>query len=339
MTEAPLTNWDKAAILLRALTPEPNEAVLSQLEPAQSAQLRSVMASVAKRPDLEKVTQDVLREFQELRRHAGSTAAASTEAPHYAANWAARQYGESAGSVRQDEKTIPSANEPATVAARLAQVAPRTLARVLQSEPPRVLLLTLQALSSEHAAAVLKLLPPDGRGAAISMMATGLNVAEPVSECVLQTVLQQCSVIGPVRETTQDEDAQVKHLVGILQVVDREERLRLMNLLSEQNEAIAAKIDDCLYDYTDLLRISDRSLQKILMQTDQKTLAMALKTAPEAIQDKVMKNMSERVRAALAEEMEFLSEVPNAKAEAARKEITSIIRTQDKEGTLVWLEA
>jgi flagellar motor switch protein FliG len=75
------------------------------------------------------------------------------------------------------------------------------------------------------------------------------------------------------------------------------------------------------------------------MQTDQKTLAMALKTAPEAIQDKVMKNMSERVRAALAEEMEFLSEVPNAKAEAARKEITSIIRTQDKEGTLVWLEA
>ena len=32
------------------------------------------------------------------------------------------------------------------------------------------------------------------------------------------------------------------------------------------------------------------------------------------------------------EEMEFLSEIPNAKAEAARKEITNIIRTQDKEG-------
>lgn len=339
MTQATLTNWDKAAILLRALTPEPNQAVLSQLTPAQAAQLRSIMANVAKRPDLAKVTQDVLREFQELRRHPGSSGTVPSEPPHFAANWVARQYGESAGSARQDEETIPSANEPSTVAARLVQVAAQTLARVLQTEPPRVLVLTLQALPSDHAASVLKLLPPDGRGAAISMMATGLNVAEPVSECVLQTVLQQCSVIGPVRETTQDEDAQVKRLVGILQVVDREERLRLMNLLSEQNEAIAAKIDDCLYDYTDLLRIGDRSLQKILMQTDQKTLAMALKTAPEEIRDKVMKNMSERVRAALAEEMEFLSEVPNAKAEAARKEITSIIRTQDKEGSLVWLEA
>lgn len=337
MTQATLTNLDKAAILLRALTPEPNQAVLSQLEPAQAAQLRSIMANVAKRPDLAKVTQEVMREFQELRRHAASSA--SSEAPHYAANWVARQYTESAGADRSDEDSVPSAHEPANVAARLAQVSPSTLARVLQTEPSRVLVLALQALPSDHAASVLKLLPPDGRGAAISMMATGLNVTEPVSECVLQTVLQQCSVIGPVRETTQDEDAQVKRLVGILQGVDREERLRLMNLLSEQNEAIAAKIDDCLYDYTDLLRIGDRSLQKILTQTDRKTLAMALKTAPEAICDKVMRNMSERVRAALAEEMGFLSEIPNAKAEAARKEITAIIRTQDKEGTLVWLES
>ena len=200
-------------------------------------------------------------------------------------------------------------------------------------------MLALQALSSEQAASVLKLIPQDARGAAIGMMASGITVAEPVSECVMRTILRQCETAGPVRESVSDEDAQVKRLVGILQGVDREERLRLMNLLSEQNEAVAAKIDDCLYDYTDLLRIGDRSLQKILTQTDQKTLAMALKTAPEEIREKVMKNMSERVRAALAEEMEFLSEVPNAKAEAARKEITAVIRTQDKEGALVWLEA
>jgi flagellar motor switch protein FliG len=337
MAQTPLTNLDKAAILLRSLTPEPNQAVLSQFTPAQAAQLRSIMAAVAKRPDLEKVTQEVLREFQELRRHSGSPGAVISEAPHYAANWIARQYSESAGSSRSDDERISPASEPASVALNLAKVAAPVLARVLQSEPPRVLVLVLQALPSDHAASVLKLLPPDGRGAAISMMAAGLNVSEPVSECVLLTVLKQCSTIGPVADIAPDEDAQVKRLVGILQIVDREERLRLMTLLSEQNEAIAAKIDDCLYDYTDLLRIGDRSLQKILTQTDQKTLAMALKTAPEEIQEKVMKNMSERVRAALAEEMEFLSEVPNAKAEAARKEITNIIRTQDKEGALVWL--
>ena len=49
------------------------------------------------------------------------------------------------------------------------------------------------------------------------------------------------------------EDRQLKQLVGILQSVDREERLRLMSLLGEQNESITSKINDCLYDYTDLL--------------------------------------------------------------------------------------
>ena len=338
MAQATLTNLDKAAILLRALTSELTQSVLSQFAPAQATQLKNIMANIAKRPDLDKVTQTVLSEFQEIRRHAGSPKATSTQAPHVAPNWIARQYSESADSARPDHKPASLEGEPRTDSASLAKVAVPVLARVLQTEPPRVLVLVLQTLPYEHAAAVLKLLPPDGRGAAISMMAAGLKVAEPISACILRTILQQCASIGPIQETVPEEDMQVKRLVGILQGVDREERLRLMNLLSEQNEAVAAKVDDCLYDYTDLLRIGDRSLQKILTQTDQKTLAMALKTAPEDIREKVMRNMSERVRAALAEEMEFLSEVPNAKAEAARKEITAIIRTQDKEGALVWIE-
>lgn len=340
MAQSTLTNWDKAAILLRALTPEPNQAVLSQLEPAQAAKLKAVMADIAKRPNLEQLTRDVLREFQELRSHSGSAGAVASEPPHFAANWVARQYSHSAEPPRTTDETSlgDGIGEETTTAASLAKVSASVLARVLQLEPSRVLVLVLQTLPADHAAAVLKLIPPDARGAAIAMLASDIRVAEPVSERVLRTILRQCQTAGPAREATADEEAQVKRLVGILQGVDREERLRLMNLLSEQNEAVAAKVDDCLYDYTDLLRIGDRSLQKILTQTDQKTLAMALKTAPEDIREKVMRNMSERVRAALAEEMEFLSEVPNAKAEAARKEITAIIRTQDKEGALVWID-
>lgn len=339
MTQATLTNLDKAAILLWAMKPESKQDVLKRFAPAQATQLQSLMANIAKRSDLERVTQEVVREFQQLRRNGGSSAPIAPDAPRFDASHVARQYTESAETARLDDKLVSPETETGSVASRLTKIAAPVLARVLQTESPRVLVLILQSLPFEQAASVLKLLPPDRRGTAVSMMATGLSVPEPVSDCVLQTVLQQCSVIGSATETTVDEDAQVKRLVGILQIVDREERLRLMELLSEQNEAVAAKIDDCMYDYSDLLRIGDRSLQKILTQTDQKTLAMALKTASEDICEKVMKNMSERVRAALAEEMEFLSEVPSAKAEAARKDIAAIIRTQDKEGTLVWLES
>jgi flagellar motor switch protein FliG len=339
MSQPPLTNWDKAAILLRALSPGSNHAVLSQLAPEQAARLTAVMANVAKRPDLDKVTQDVLREFQQLRHDAGSSSAAQIQAPHHEANWAIRQYTQSAASARVDDVPATSDRDPSESTSKLGTIAAPVLARVLQTESPRVMVLVLQSLPCEQAAAVLKLIPAEDRGTVLTMMATGVHVAEPVRECVWQTILRQCETAGPVRESVSDEEAQVQRIVGILQGVEREERLRLLGLLGEQNEAVAAKIEDCLYDYTDLLRIGDRSLQKILTQTDQKTLAMALKTAPEEIREKVMKNMSERVRAALVEEMEFLSEVPNAKAEAARKELAAIIRTQDKEGALVWLES
>ena len=68
-------------------------------------------------------------------------------------------------------------------------------------------------------------------------------------------------------------------------------------------------------------------------------MALALKTAPQEIVDKVMVNLSERVRATLTEEMELLSSITPAKVEQARREIANVIRLQDKDGTLQWIEA
>jgi len=65
---------------------------------------------------------------------------------------------------------------------------------------------------------------------------------------------------------------------------------------------------------------------------------MALKTASDDIRQKVLKNLSERVRLALSEEMDLLSGVSASKAEVARREIANVIRSQDKEGSLVWIE-
>ena len=56
------------------------------------------------------------------------------------------------------------------------------------------------------------------------------------------------------------------------------------------------------------------------------------------IVDKVMANLSERVRATLTEEMELLSSFPPAKVDEARKEIANVIRLQDKDGTLQWIQ-
>lgn len=341
MKNAPLTNFDKAAILLRVLKPGASEQVLTQLDPAQATRLRSIIDGVSKRGDLEAATQQVLLEFQQLRRDAGTDGASLVGEAHSSATWAAQQYQSTQVAAKTELKPSTESNSDngsPDLVSRLGKFNALVLSKVLQSEPSRVLLLVLQELPPDKSAAILKLLPEDVRGNVVMTMSTGVAFPEIVVNRVLEAIIEQCEKLGDEVETTSGEDAQVKMLVGILQSLDREERLRLMGLLGEQNESVAAKIDDSLYDYTDLLRIEDRSLQRILTQTDQKTLAVALKTAPEEIRDKVMKNMSERVRAALAEEMEFLGTVQNAKAEEARRSLTAIIRTQDKDGALVWIE-
>src|SRR6185369_13677440 len=113
-------------------------------------------------------------------------------------------------------------------------------------------------------------------------------------------LLQSCRLVDPA--AVQQEDRRVKTLIGVLQTVEREERLRLLESLTERDPDLATQIDNLMYDYTDILRIEDRSVQKLLGQLEQKVVAMALKTAPEDLRQKVLKNLSERVRLALNEE-------------------------------------
>ena len=76
-------------------------------------------------------------------------------------------------------------------------------ARVLQLEGPRVLVLVLQASSIRALGRLsLKLIPPELRGAAITMMAAGLTVAKPILDCILQSVVRQCSTVGTEVEST-----------------------------------------------------------------------------------------------------------------------------------------
>ncbi|MBI5757128.1 MAG: hypothetical protein HZA46_01270 [Planctomycetales bacterium] len=345
MTQLGLSNLDKAAVLLRSLSSDGSSRVLELLGNEQAGRLRSALNTISRRSDLDNLTRQVVQEFVARQRHAppGTSSSTTTAAP--AAGWVASQYAHNADAAGSTTTATPQLQDRRNVAAttsaeavtRLRKSNPSILARVLQNEPPRMLALVLQNLPGDQAAAVLKLLPSELRGAAITLMAAGSRAPLAITERVLLAISRQCD-LTPETAATDDDEAPFRRLAGILQSVDRDERMRLLELLGTQNQDVAAKIDDCLYDYTDLLRVEDRSLQKIMAQMEQKVLAVALKTAPDTLRDKVMKNISERVRAALVEEMEFLGSVPSAKAEEARKQIAGIIRTQDKEGTLVWIE-
>ena len=213
---------------------------------------------------------------------------------------------------------------------------PDVIAAALQRETPRSMSIVLRELPTEFAGRILEKLPTSLRQEIFMLLAVKSTIHPAVKRSVLQAVIKVCKSID-LSDTSQ-QDGRFKTLIGILQMVEREERLRLMEALTEQDEELAAQIDDNLYDYADIMKIQDRSVQKLLTQLELKVVALSLKTAPEEILEKVMKNLSERVRGTLTEEMDLLSSVSPSKVEQARREIANVIRLQDKDGTLLWIE-
>jgi len=66
-----------------------------------------------------------------------------------------------------------------------------------------------------------------------------------------------------------------------------------------------------------------------------KDLALALKTANEEVTDKVFRNMSERAREMIQEEIEFMGPVRLRNVEEAQQKIVGIIRQLEESGELI----
>jgi flagellar motor switch protein FliG len=121
----------------------------------------------------------------------------------------------------------------------------------------------------------------------------------------------------------------------MLRLLDKPERMDILATLEQRDPETAAQVKDCLYQFEDLLLIADRSMQKLLSEIDSKSLAVALKGAPEEILAKVLNNLSKRARETLTEELEYLGAVPPGEIQQAQKVIVALIQRLDQAGELV----
>ena len=91
------------------------------------------------------------------------------------------------------------------------------------------------------------------------------------------------------------------------------------------------KLNNCIFSFDDIVLLDCRSIQKVLRETDQQTLAKALKGVDTEVQDKIFCNMSKRAASMLKEDMEFMGPVRLEDVEAAQAQIVrTIFYLEDK---------
>jgi flagellar motor switch protein FliG len=139
--------------------------------------------------------------------------------------------------------------------------------------------------------------------------------------------------LGEVRRRSGRRDG-VKELADLLNQVDRTTERSIMAELESRDPALAERVRALMFVFEDLATLEDRALQEVLRQVEPPMLATALKGVSADLREVIERNLSERVRTAVLEEMDLLGQVRLRDVEEAQTTIVRIVHELEKDGTI-----
>ena len=328
-----LPNEERIAALLGALGRDVSETVLADLPEDSSGRLRRLLDRFEEAPLDEAEFEDVLEEFTRFFRFAVHEDQSGDEAA------GPRGSREKKKAAQEEPPEPPPALEPPPFTptedafADLERLQPFQIVGALKQESPRTIALVLNCLSPWKAGKALQELPDVIRGQVFMILRDPPQAPTSLLQRIVRTTVDKGSQLAEEAVADPQEERN-RRLSALLRVMGQPERVQMLRMLEEQDEQAVIQIKRLLYVFEDLPRISDRSIQRILSETDSTTLATALKDADGGELQKVMQNLSRRARATLSEELEFLAQVKPEAQRQARQEICDVMARLDQTGDL-----
>ena len=222
----------------------------------------------------------------------------------------------------------------------MAALPPELLAAALDSENARTISLLINCLEIEAAGEVYKRLSATKRKE-VSMRFTEQPTAnEELVKRIAQAGLRKCQLLrDSPSAATAENGGREKRLASLLRGLERTERTEMLTLVEQTDPELVRRVKALLYQFEDIERMENSSVQKLLAEVDVKSLALALGGAPAEIESKILANLSKRAQGALREETELIGKVPAAKVRQGRQAIVEAIQRLDERGDLVLIES
>jgi len=321
---ANLDGKTKAAILLACLGPGPASRVLSKMSQDEIEQLTLDLASLGTiEPE---VREAVVEEFHQM----------------MVANRYVTQGGiEYARNVLESALGPEKALEILTrLQSSLQEVPfeflkradPSQIVSFIQEEHPQTLALILAHLEPQTASVVLSSLPQEVRTEVVIRIAK-MDRTPPEIVREVERVLER--KMASVFSQGFTFAGGVKDVAEILNRIERGTEKAIMADLEERDPELADEISRLMFTFDDLIHVDDSGIQKALREVEQKDLALALKAANEEVTEKIFRNMSERARELIKEEMEFMGPVRLRNVEEAQQKIVAVIRRLEEAGEII----
>ena len=314
----------KVAALLIALGPATASEILKNIKDEDLLeQITLDIANLGKVPD-EELT-DVLNEFRNVFQAKNFITQGGVS---YAKQLLIETYGEAAASQMLDRVNTMVNTNPFYF---LNEADPSQLANTFATENPQLLALILAYLRPELAAQVLAFLPPDVQ-AVVSMKIADMTPTNPEILTTIEDIVQKRFSALLVQDFS--TAGGVESLANILNCCDRGTEKNIMEWLDIENQQMAQEVRDLMFVFEDIIILDDRSIQRLLREVETKTLALALKGTKDEIKDKIFRNMTDRARQMLQDDMEYLGPVRAKEVQEAQTNIVNAIRTLEATGEI-----
>jgi flagellar motor switch protein FliG len=312
----------RVGVLLQILGPEVSQTVLSTIPTEKRKQLKSQIDELSSRPPSKREVLDILQEFDRLLTFA--TPAAATVAEE-----------ETNVTISGKQTPLDLPDDPFEA---LGKISNARLVAALRDETPRTIALVLNCLTDTKAAQILNELPAAGRDGAILQLKEKLTPPLELLTRLIRATVDKCASFVE-QELEAELASSDERLARLLRTMDSVRRGEVLQMLEESDAEACDRIRGSLFGFDDLLGVEQKTLQRILGEIDTRTLAVALKSADEPLQDRVLTNLSKRAREGLSEEIDLLGNVQAAEIETAQSTIVKAMIELDRIGELLMEES
>ncbi len=210
----------------------------------------------------------------------------------------------------------------------LKNVAPEQIAPFISHEHPQTVGLILSQLDPVQGAGILSNLPERMQ----SDVAYRIATMENITPAVLKEIEEALEAsLRDILSGNQDVGGP-KVVADMLNLTGSSVEKNVLDLMDAQDPEVAESVRNLMFTFADISKLTDRELQILLREVDQKDLVVALKAAEEELKDKILGNMSERVRTFITEEMEFLGPMRLSEVEEVQLRIVQQVRQLEEQG-------
>ncbi len=214
----------------------------------------------------------------------------------------------------------------------LKQADSEHLLMYIQDEHPQTISLIMAHLSPKQAAEILGGLTPKKQLEVVKRIARMEQTTPEAIRLVEQGLKSRLASI-----VTQDLESAggVQSVAEILNLCDRTTEKDILENLEEADPDMVEQIRKLMFVFEDIILVNDKGIQSMLREVENDELATALKTASEAMQEKIFKNMSTRAAEMIKENMEFMGPVRLSDVEQAQQRIVDIVRRLEETGEVI----